>query len=197
MISTGRRGALIGGVALTLATSVVAGPTPERVLRAAVAAGPNQRLAAASFFGGAGAEAFSGVLRDADGAPIAYGNAWSGPFSGGGVEPAVLGPDEAHGLPLFSGWTPANDLPHDILPSAHHPDRTGFLIRYSNDLRAIEHAARFGWGAATIDAAADVAAWRADLKSVKPYLDRVVALAPETDEAKRAREFLALLEPKE
>jgi hypothetical protein len=43
------------------------------------------------------------------------------------------------------------------------------------------------------DAAADVAAWQADLKAVKPYLDRVVALAPETDEANRAREFLALI----
>ena len=43
------------------------------------------------------------------------------------------------------------------------------------------------------DAAVDVAVWQADLKSVKPYLDRVVALAPETDEAKRARAFLSLI----
>jgi len=153
-ICTGRSVALIGGVALALATSVVAGPTPERVLRAGVAGGPKMRLAAASFFGGAGTETFNGVLRDSDGAPIAYGNAWSGPFSIGGVEPVVLGPDKAHGLPLFSGRTPTNDWPHDILPSEYHPDRTGFLIRYSDDLSAVEHAARFGWGAATIDAAA-------------------------------------------
>ena len=44
------------------------------------------------------------------------------------------------------------------------------------------------------DPAADIAAWQADLKGVKPYMEKVVALAPETEEAKQAKVFLGLIE---
>ena len=125
----------------------------EAMLRVRVAKGPKMRLAAASCFGGKGAEVFDGVVSRKDGAVIAHGSSWGPPFPSKPVGPVVLGDGSPRGLPLFDAGAPGNDWPHDTLPSAHHPDRTGFLVSYSGNLQTVNAVTRFGWGVATVDAA--------------------------------------------
>ncbi len=137
--------------ALALAAAVAGASETE--WRAKVAAGSKLRASAASYFGGAGAESFAGVVGCPGGGVLAYGNSWGPPFPPASVAPAVLGPDMPCNLPAFEGGTPGDDYPYDVPPSAYHAGRTGFLVRYAADLGRVEAVTRFGWGVATVDAA--------------------------------------------
>lgn len=138
-------------LALALAGAATAGPVPAEVaFRSQVAAGPKLRVAAVVNFGGAGTEHFAGVLRRPNGEILAFGNSWGPPFPG---TPQVLGADTARDVPLFSGGTPTDEMPLEVLPGAEHPNRTGFLVAYAPDLKSVKGVTRFGWGVATVDAA--------------------------------------------
>lgn len=138
-----------GAVALGWVVPLWAGSAAP--LPAGSANGPKLRLSAASYFGGPGMESFSAVVCRPDGAIVACGNAWGPEFP---APSTVLGPEARRDLPLFSGGIPGDDWPYDMLPSAQHPNRTGFLVVYSADLKSATAVTRFGWGAATVDAAA-------------------------------------------
>jgi len=136
---------------LALAGAATAGPAPAEVaLRAQVAAGPKLRVAAVVNFGGAGTEHFAGVLSRPNGEILAFGNSWGPPFPGTAT---VLGADMAREVPLFSGGTPTDESPLEVLPAAEHPNRTGFLVAYGPGLKSVTGVTRFGWGVATVDAA--------------------------------------------
>jgi len=136
---------------LALAGAATAGPAPAEVaVRAQVAAGPKLRATAVVNFGGAGTEHFAGVLSRPNGEILAFGNSWGPPFPG---TAHVLGADAARDVPLFSGGTPTDEMPLEVLPGAEHPNRTGFLVAYAPDLKSVKGVTRFGWGVATVDAA--------------------------------------------
>jgi hypothetical protein len=149
----GKRTVCAGLLGLLTAVALAGPPPLEIGYRKRIERGPKLRFAAATYFGGAGAESFAGVVCRGDGTAIAYGNAWGIPSSPAAAAPVVLGPDAARDLPLFAAGMPGGDWPHDALPSAYHPNRTGFLVAYSPDLAAVTAATRFGCGVATVDAA--------------------------------------------
>jgi hypothetical protein len=107
--------------------------------------GRKMTIARATFFGTAGAEEFVGVAVTPDGKIVAVGNSWGPPFPQY-VPCEVLGPDQPWDVPLFRNTDPAG------VPSPENPNRTGFLVFYSQDLKKAERAVRFGWGSADISA---------------------------------------------
>jgi hypothetical protein len=138
-------------LSLALASTATAGPLPSEVaVRAEVAEGPKLRVAAVVNFGDTGTEHFAGVLGRANGEIVALGNSWGPPFP---AQATVLGPDRAREVPLFNGGTPTDEFPLEALPAVDHPNRSGFLVVYSPDLKSVNGVTRFGWGVATVDAA--------------------------------------------
>ncbi len=116
-----------------------------------LAAQPTMRLVSATYFGAGGCEAFGGGVGLADGA-LVYGNSWGEPFPAV-LRPEVIGADAPVDLPLFRTGLDRGPDGKPIPPSPHHPNRTGFLVRYDRELTAVRSVTRFGWGVATIDAA--------------------------------------------
>jgi len=109
-------------------------------------------LEVGTFFGSEGTETLDGVVSLADDSVVAFGNSWGPPFPESPA-PTVLGSGEPSGLPLSSPSMATFADGSVAMPSAHHPDRTGFLVRWNADLTALDRIVRFGWGLASIDAA--------------------------------------------
>ncbi len=107
--------------------------------------GPKMNIAAASFFGGGGTEEFIGVMQAANGDIVAIGNSWGPPFPQQ-YPVSVIGPGQLWDIPLLP---PGHGSIKDG-PAANHPNRTGFMVFFSENLRSIRRVTRFGWGLASI-----------------------------------------------
>lgn len=114
--------------------------------------GPKMDISAATFFGAAGHEEFVGVTETSQGRIVAYGNSWGPPFPET-VAPTVLGSDSTWQVTFFPPGK-EKDEEGKLLPTPEsNPNRTGFILFYSDDLARIEKVVRFGWGVASITAA--------------------------------------------
>jgi hypothetical protein len=113
--------------------------------------GDKMEMAAATFFGTGGVEEFIGVTTTPDDKIVAIGNSWGPPFPAC-VTPAVLGPDQLWDVPLYPPGKEVDKGGFPLKPPDTNPNKTGFLVFYSDDLTKAESALRFGWGLANISA---------------------------------------------
>lgn len=108
-------------------------------------------MAAATLFGSAAAEEFTGVTIGPHGLIGIYGNSW-GPEFVDNPPPKVFGPDARWEVPLYPPGM-ARDRKGELAPPSINPNRTGFLVWFSPDLRKVARIIRFGWGLASLSAA--------------------------------------------
>lgn len=113
--------------------------------------GRKMELTAATFFGVGGDEEFLGVTETPNGKIVAVGNSWGPPFPET-VTPIVLGSDQLWDVPLHPPGKECDKNGNPNRPPENNPNRTGFLVFYSNDLRKVEKVVRLGWGLASITA---------------------------------------------
>jgi hypothetical protein len=113
--------------------------------------GKKMQMARATFFGTDSTEEFVGVTVSSDGKIAVSGNSWGPPFPSY-VPCEVLGSDQPWDVPLRRSSDKRQQG-----ASEDNPNRTGFVVFYSADLKKAERAVRFGWGSADI---ADTCAMR-------------------------------------
>jgi hypothetical protein len=105
--------------------------------------GRKMKMARATFFGTDSAEEFVGVTVTPDWKVAVSGNSWGPPFPSY-VPCEVLGNDQPWNVPLKRSSDKKEGVSDD------NPNRTGFVVFYSPDLKRAERAVRFGWGSADI-----------------------------------------------
>ena len=143
-------GSRVGGVLLCLL--LVTGPVSAGLhmdRHKEIRKGPKMDITAATFFGTESAEEFVGVTETPDGRILVAGNSWGPPFPGG-VETKVWGADGSWKVPLCPPGMDKDRKGRAMRPPDTNPNRTGFLVLYSSDLRKIERQMRFGWGVAAV-----------------------------------------------
>lgn len=113
--------------------------------------GPKMDITAATFFGGKGPEEFLGVTVAADESIVVAGNSWQSPLPTD-APTEVLGTDGPWNVALNAEGKDRDEEGDLMAPRRRNPNRTGFLVCYSPDLRKIRQVVRFGWGVASITA---------------------------------------------
>lgn len=113
--------------------------------------GPKMDITAATFFGGAGSEEFLGVTVAPDESVVVAGNSWQPPLPTD-APTEVLGADGLWSVALHAEGKERDEEGNLMAPRRRNPNRTGFLVFYSPDLRKIRRVVRFGWGVASITA---------------------------------------------
>ncbi len=135
------RSFLAVAASLLLASPLLAGRYEQHTGKAKE--GPHLQPAAATYFGGEGAEEFvaAGVLPD--GTVVAFGNSWGPPFPSS-PKPTVLGEGEPVGVPAQISRSRMERT---------NPGTTGMIVFYNADLSKVLRVTRLGWGTAGIEAA--------------------------------------------
>ena len=117
----------------------------------AIGRGPKMDITAATFFGTESAEEFVGVTETRAGRILVAGNSWGSSFPEG-VPVKIWGADGPWKVPLCPPGMDKDGKGRAMRPPETNPNRTGFLVVYSDDLRKVERQMRFGWGVAAISA---------------------------------------------
>ena len=117
-------------------------------LTAWAAKGPKMKLAAATFFGGAGTEGFVDAAQMKDGSILACGNAY-GPAFTSVPKAEILGQGSHGGSQAVTADKKGRKKLND-----YTPDASGFIVVYSSTLQRINRVVKFNWGVATIRAVA-------------------------------------------
>ena len=142
-----RSGVVLG--VLLVAGPALAGLHMDR--HKAIKKGPKMDITAATFFGTESVEEFVSVTETSDGKVLVAGNSWAPPFPAG-APTKVWGAGGAWKVPLCPPGMDKDRKGKAMQPPPTNPNRTGFLVLYSGDLRKIERQMRFGWGVAAISA---------------------------------------------
>jgi len=100
---------------------------------------------AATYFGSSGVEEFVAAAGQADGAIVAFGNAW-GPAFPAAPAPIVLGKGKRYDVPD----TTTDSKGRPVFDRAN-PNVAGMIVRFSPDLQKIVGVTRLDWGVAGIE----------------------------------------------
>lgn len=138
---------------------------------------PDQaKVAGATLFGGAGTEWFAGGGIQPDGTIVAAGTCL-GPTLEAPVPVTVIGKDKPGPAAPVQETKQDKGKAKNIPFSWKHPNATGFVVRYSSDLRTVKSVTRMPWSSGAITSAAVAA--DGSVYIAGPATDAIATISPD------------------